>query len=281
MERKGLIGVIGIDNGGSSTCVVTRNTQDWFPSVKSLYGKRTLTTPKGKKDFVVEYKGETYIAGYLAKYDSSMPLQFHSQSKQNLFFDLSVLIAIHQYGYLDNYVVTTCPVDMHIDDEKNGTKHRLVGSHTIKVNGITKTFRISDLKVVPEGAASFWTLEVKGLSRFLDLGSRTINYVSILNDEETTRYLDTQSGTFFAKGTEALDENYNPKGLADFLAGRLFAKGWKETDEQIYLVGGGSLDSDFVEGIRVYFPNAKIIDDPIMSNASGSYILGRYGYKMD
>jgi len=281
MSRNDVVGTIAIDNGGSSTCVVTRNTADWFPSVKSLYGERTLTIPKGKKDYIIEYKGESYIGGFLAKYDSVMPLQSHSKSKQNLFFDLSILIAIHQYGFLDNYLITTCPVSSHNEDEKNGIRERLVGSHTIKINNVSKTFRISDVKVVPEGAAAFWTFEPKGVSRFLDVGSRTVNFVSVLNDEDATRYLDSQSGTFFGQGVEALDNNYNPKGLADFLAGRLFAKSWNETDEQIYILGGGALDSDFVERFNDYFPHAKVLNDPVMSNAKGLYVLGRHAYQMN
>src|SRR5690606_38326369 len=163
----------------------------------------------------------------------------HSESKQHLFFDLSILIAIQQHGFLDYKIVTCCPVSKHNDEEKNGIHDRLVGSHTIKVNGITRTFRISNVKVAPEGAAAFWgiTDKLKGISRFLDIGSRTCNFVSVLNEDGVTRYLDTQSGTFFGKGSEALDNNYDAKGPADFLAGRLFAKSWKAEDEQIYLLG--------------------------------------------
>jgi len=279
--QKETVGILGIDNGGSSTCVVTKNHYEWFPSVKSLYGERTLTVPKGNKDYVIEYKNEKYIGGFLAKYDSAMPLQFHSESKQNLFFDLSILIAIHQFGYLDNYVVTCCPVSMHNDSEKLGIRNRLVGSHTIKVNGITRTFRISDLKVVPEGAAAFWTFEPAKISRFLDIGSRTVNFVSVMNENGVTRYLDTQSGTFFGQGIEALDGNYNPKGLADFLAGRLFAKKWKSDDEQIYVLGGGANDDLLVESLREHFPHINVLDDPVMANAKGLYVLAKHAYQMN
>lgn len=274
------VGIIAIDNGGSSTNIVTKHVNDWFPSVKSLYGERTLTTPKGKKDYIIEYKGEKFIGGYLAKYDSAMPLQFHSESKQNLFFDLSILTAIHQYGFLDNYVITCCPISKHDENEKNGIRDRLLGSHTVKINGITRTFRISDVKVAPEGAASFWTFEPTGISRFLDIGSRTVNYVSVLNEDGITRYLDTQSGTFFGQGIEALDNNYSAKGLADFLAGRLFAKSWKSDDKQIYILGGGALDENFTKAISEYFPHVKVLDDPLMANAKGLYVLARHAYQM-
>jgi len=62
-------GLISVDDGGSSTCVVTRNGQERFPSVKGLYGNRTLTDVSGKYDYIVDYKGERYVMGALAKYD--------------------------------------------------------------------------------------------------------------------------------------------------------------------------------------------------------------------
>lgn len=280
MNREDGIGVISVDNGGSSTCVVTRNTEEWFPSVKALYGERTLTTVKGKKDFIVEYKGEKYIMGTLAKYDSVMPLQMHTESKQNLFYDLSILVAIHQYGFLDNYLVTCVPVSMHNDIEKKGLYERLVKSHTIKVNGISRTFRISDLRVAAEGASAYWIDEPRGIARFLDIGSRTINFVTTLNEDGINRYLDSQSGVFFGQGIEALGNNYNSKGLSDFIGGRLFAKGWKRED-QLFLLGGGALDKHLVEFIRDYFPLAKVIDDPVMANSKGMFQLGRHAYQMN
>src|SRR5205085_9273746 len=97
-------GLISIDDGGSSTCVVTRNGQENFPSVKGLYGNRTLTDVNGKYDYIVDYKGEKYVMGTLAKYDCRYPLQMHTKSKQHIFFDLSVLVSIHQFGFVQNYL---------------------------------------------------------------------------------------------------------------------------------------------------------------------------------
>src|SRR5690606_10000774 len=113
-------GVIAIDNGGHSTCVITKERREKFPSVKGLYGNRTLTSVSGKYDYIVEYNGERYVMGTLAKYDCQYPLQMHTDTKQNLFFDLSILVSIHQFGFASNYVVTSVPITMHNDDEKMG-----------------------------------------------------------------------------------------------------------------------------------------------------------------
>lgn len=269
-------GVISIDDGGSSTCVVTRNGQENFPSVKGLYGQRTLTDVNSKYDFVVDYKGEKYALGTLAKYDCKYPLQMHSDSKRHIFYDLSILTAIHQYGYLTNYLITSVPISMHNEDEKEGRILRLKGKHTIKVNGITKTFEIEDAKVAPESASAFWINEPEGKSRYIDLGSRMIGYATTVFENEVTRFIDSESGTFKGKGLEALDNSYDQQSLADYICGRLLAI-WNPEDN-VSLLGGGALDDKLVDAIVKYFPNTVVLDNPQMSNALGMYMLGRIVY---
>lgn len=271
-------GVISIDDGGSSTCVVTRHGQESFPSVKGLYGQRTLSKVNDKYDFIVEYKGEEYALGTLAKYDCKYPLQMHGDSKQHVFYDLSILTAIHQYGYLTNYLITSVPISMHNEDEKEGRILRLKGKHTIKVNDITKTFQIEDVKVAPESASAFWINEPEGKSRYIDLGSRMIGYATTVFEDNVTRFIDSESGVFRGKGLEALDDSYDQQALADYICGRLLSM-WSP-DDSVSLLGGGALDEKLVEAIRVYFPKVIVLDNPQMSNALGMYMLGRIIYGM-
>lgn len=266
-------GLIAIDDGGHSTCVVTKSGQEMFPSVKGIFGERTLTKVSGKYDYIVDYEGKRYVMGTLAKYDCQYPLQMHTETKQHPFFDLSVLVAIHQFGYSNNFVITSVPITMHNDIEKNGRIRRLEKQHTITVNGQTKTFNIMEMKVAPETASAFWISEPQGKTRFIDLGSRTIGYATTISDNGETRFLDTESGTFYGKGLEALDNGYDARSLADFICGRLIAK-WKREDD-VFLLGGGALDSDLVSSIRDYFPKSSIVTDPQMANAKGMYLLGR------
>lgn len=271
-------GVIAVDNGGNSTCIVTQNGGEKFPSVKGLYGNRTLTDVSGKYDYIVDYKDEKYVMGTLAKYDCKYPLQMHTDTKQHIFFDLSILVAIHQFGFATNYLVTSVPITMHNDNEKVGIIDRLIGDHTITVNGRRKTFNIMDIKVAPETAVAFWVNEPKGKSRYIDLGSRTIGYATTLHEDDVTRFIDTESGTFEGKGLEALDSDYDQKALADFICGRLMSK-WKNSDE-VYLLGGGALDTLLVKHIRDYFPRTSVLDNPQMANSLGMYLLGRLAFDM-
>ena len=269
-------GVISIDNGGSSTCVMTKDVQEKFPSVKGLYGKRTLIDASGKYDYVVEYQDQKYVMGTLAKYDCKYPLQMHTDTKQHIFFDLSILVAIHQFGFATNYVVTSVPINMHNDDEKYGIIERLIGQHTITVNGNKKTFHIMDVKVAPETAVAFWIKEPHGRNRFIDLGSRTIGYATTLYEDDINRFIDSESGTFKGKGLEALNEDYDQQALADYICGRLSSM-WSNKDN-VYLLGGGALDGELVDCICKYFPKCTVMDNPQMSNAIGMYLLGRIAF---
>lgn len=269
-------GVIAIDDGGSSTCIFTKDNQQSFPSIKGRYGNRNLTDIRGKHDFVTEYKNEKYVMGNLAKFDCRYPLQMHTDTKQNIFFDLSVLVAIHQYGYANNYLVVSVPISMHNEDEKKGRIERLLGEHSITVNGVRKVFNIMDVKVAPETAVSYWIDEPQGKTRYIDLGSRTIGYATTLSENGETRFIDTESGTFNGMGLEALNNDYDQKSLADFICGRLMAI-WDKGDT-VFLIGGGANDKKLVKLICEYFPKTKSVNNPQMANSFGMYLLGREAY---
>lgn len=271
-------GVISIDDGGSTVCVATQHRKEMFPAVKGLYGNRTLTEIGGRYDYVVEFEGEKYVMGNLAKYDCKYPLQMHTDGKLHTFFDLSVLVAIHQFGYPNNYLITSVPISMHKEAEKVGRFERLVGQKTITVNGYRKTFNILDVKVAPETAVAFWVNEPQGKRRFIDLGSRTIGYATTICEDGETRFIDSESGTFKGKGLEALSDDYDQKALADFICGRLISM-WGKNDD-VELLGGGALDGALVDGIREYFPKVKVMDNPQMVNALGMYLLGRVIYDL-
>lgn len=274
------VGVLACDDGGFSTTSVTKNVMDSFPSVKSVYGNnRNLTTITGRHDFIIEYGQEKVVAGTLAKFDSSLPIQWHGKSKAHLFFDLSVLLSVFLYGYIDTYLAVSVPIDQHNETEKKLRIDRLKGSHTMTVNGKTKSFYISDVIVTPESASAYWIDEPYGLTRYIDLGSRTVNFSSTYKEGDNTRYIDTQSGTFY-KGIEALGDNFNAKALADYISGRLFAKGWEETDT-VNILGGGALIPELVDQIKLYFPKAQVMDKPLYANAIGMYNLARHAFQMN
>lgn len=274
--QENIVGVVSIDDGGNSTCVVTKDIKESFPSVKGYYGERNLTEIRHKHDFIVNYKNQNYVCGMLAKYDCTMPLQMHTKSKQHEFYDLSVLIALHQYGYAANNIVVSVPIKSYSLEEKDGRLQRLKGSHTIMINGVTKTFAITDVKVAPETASAFWVNEPNGKTRYIDFGSRTIGAATTLKEDGVIRFIDSESDTFFGKGLEALEGNYSPKALANYVCG-LLTKMW-DREDKVYLLGGGALDIQLVAHVKEFFPNSEVMPEPKMCNAIGMYNSGRSAY---
>lgn len=270
---------IVIDDGGSNTKCMTKNGIEVFPSVKGIYGNRTLTQVKSKYDFIVEHNGDKYVAGSLALYDCDFPIKMFSRSKQHEFFDLSVLISVHQYGGYNNRILISVPVEVHTEDEKRGRRRRLLGSHTLTVNGVTKTFLISEVGVSAESTAAYWINQESGESFFIDIGSRTINYCKVVNINGECRLIDTSSGTFFDKGLESLGNAFNAKALADYICGQLMAK-WSQ-DVKVNILGGGALNEELVNRIKTYFPNAVVMDEPLTANVKGMFVLAEVAYGMD
>lgn len=268
-------GVIAVDNGGHSTGVVTATIQKIFPSAKGEYIDMPLETVHGAYDFIVNLAGRQYLAGTLAV-ESELPLQMHSDTKQHMFYDLSTLIAIHQYGYAINYLVTCIPIFMMTNkEEKDGIRKRLMGEWTLTVNGITKTFTIADVKIAPETVVAFWIKRPHGKARWIDWGSRTIGYGTTINDGENMKFLNVESGTFKGKGLEAVTSSY--EALSDFVAGRLLSK-WSR-DDKVYHIGGGAKNNSLINAISNHFPNSEVHEQPQLSVARGMYILGRGVYE--
>jgi hypothetical protein len=271
-------GLISIDNGGYSTCIKTKNVLEVFPSVKGYYGDRTITEAVGKYDYIVEYENEKFVMGNIAKYDCDLKLKMFSESKQDIFFDLSILVAIHQFGYAINYIVVSVPIAQHTDTEKQGIVKRLVKNHTITVNGQTKTFNIAQCTVSPETVSAFWINRPYGKSQWLDIGSRTLGYGAVLYDNGACRFLDSESGTFHGKGLEILQQKQSDKAIAKFIQGNL-SHIWKK-DDVINVHGGGALKPTLVDCLLEHYPNLSIVPNPQTANARGMYELGKMIYKM-
>lgn len=270
-------GIISVDNGGFSTCVVTENTVKKIPSAKGFYHKRNLESTHGEFDFDVTIDNKRYFAGTLA-IESELPIEMHTNSKQQDFFDISTLIAIHQYGYQENYLITPVPIFMHSDSEKAGIINRLKKEWTVKINGLEKTFNIADVRVAPETVSAFWVKRPMGKIRWVDWGSRTIGYGTTLNDGKIMKFLDKESGTFEAKGLEALTSS-TPHSLVEYVCGKLTAK-WRQTDT-VYHIGGGALNQAIIQCFSKYFPKSSVHEDPQMALAKGMFVVSKGVFKIE
>jgi hypothetical protein len=270
-------GVIAIDNGGYSTGVVTSSLQKMFPSAKGEYVEMNMEPTLGQYDYIVELNGRKYLAGSIVQYECDYPLQMHTESKQNLFYDLSILIACHQFGYNTNYVMTCVPISFFTKEEKEGIINRLKGNWVLTVNNQTKSFTIADVKVAPETVTAFWNKKPEGLVRWMDWGSRDLNFGTTLNDGEKMRFINKDSDTFHGKGLEATPTK-DYQMLSDFVAGRLLAK-WNPKDKVIH-VGGGARNQQIIDSFSKHFPNSEVHEQPQLAVAKGLYFLGKEIYDL-
>ena len=273
--------LLAIDDGGYSVNVVySEHNKVSFPSVKGYVKEETnLLSVTGDLDFIVQYEGKRFVAGELGLYDNPLKLQMHTKSKCNLFFDLSVLIAVFKYGRTVNKVAVSVPIKMYNKDEIEGRKNRLEGSHTLTINDVTKTFYIEEVRVAPESAIAFWVNQDYGKTHYIDLGSRTIGIGTTINENGKYRFIDSESDTLFSVGLQALGDKFTPKSLADYIGGLTLS--YLNPNNKVYFIGGGANNPELIAGLREYYPNGVVMQQPEFANAIGMYRLMKGVYGVD
>lgn len=266
-------GLVAIDNGGYSVCVATKNGAFSFPSEKGFYKERNLESMHGNFDYVMEYGGEKYMMGTLAK-ESKFPLQMHTQTKANKFYDLSVYMALALVGYDVNKLIVSVPISQHNEEEKNDIVKRLLGEKEVILNGNKSKFYIEEVKIAPESVSAFWLNRPVGKVRWLDWGSRTIGYGTTIYEKNEMKFLDKESGTFEKFGIDAKKlEEIEETSLADYVGGMLTAL-WNK-DDKVYHLGGGTHRLGVMKQMNNYFSNGEILPEADLVLVKGMYILGR------
>jgi plasmid segregation protein ParM len=241
--------IMGIDAGNYETKVCTVNGANSFLSDIGEYRERKLDDSFGKDDIVWEYKGEKGFGGTLARFESEFGGTIKGKSKAHPEALLRILIAIHKHGGTNNNIIVGQPIESHDVNEKNKLKELIKGEHTIIVNGQTKTFKVDNVEVAPEGPSAILASPVQGLVRLIDIGSGTTNFATLMN----LKRIDKDSWTEQI-GTEIM-RNKDPKEMAKKIK-RIISGTWNIFDE-IYLTGGGAhaVHSHLTD----LFPNCKIL----------------------
>ncbi|MDP5275790.1 ParM/StbA family protein [Chengkuizengella axinellae] len=258
--------IIGLDLGRSYVKAYTGSKIFHFPSIIGEWRDRRLLTDYGENAIECYFNDEKFFVGTLAQNESEFYRSMMTDNKSHTDARLLALISIHRAALSDNIlVVTGLPVAQHNDTNKKKLQELLVGYWEIEVNGIERNFHISDVKVAVEGGAAFWSSPKDGLIRVVDGGSKTINYVTMIN----RRYVDRESGSLpFGFGT---NKSGNNKELANRIAGEV-SKKWGDLDE-VWVVGGKARELTAL--LQPYFPNAKPMQNPLYANAIGYYRIGK------
>lgn len=263
---------IGIDTGRNSTKVVS-NTTTTFPSIVGTARNLRL---ENAADYRVTIGGDSYFVGHLAN-ESYDRREMASESKIHQETRILFLTAVALAGYTNPVITTGLPVAQHTPETKALLNALVRGKHTIKVNNNpAKVFSVESIQVVPEGAGAWWdaVLDNQGyianhsllhqpVTRILDLGSRTVNYLTLLSG----KYLDRGSGTLNYGCMEL--ENIDPELLARRILADLTRR-WPDMtpNDTLFLTGGGALV------MKDAFAQSQCADNPVTANARGYRKLG-------
>jgi len=274
--------IVGIDAGNYQVKVVGPYGEASFLSNICDHYERKVTE-QGADDMVWEYEGRKGFAGTLAAREDEFGGVMYGDSKAHEDAKIRILLGLHRYcNDGDNIrLVTGQPIIKHTDEEKAKIQSMLKGSHDLKVNGITKTLFIDDVRIAPEGSAAYWINPKSGAVKILDVGSGTVNVASI----RSKMHINNESNTL-GFGMETLN-NANVEQMALGIV-RNLTKKWTMNDE--VLVCGGMAE-EIQPHIQRHFTNAKVLRPiyrynggikqlhPVYANACGFYEIakGIYG----
>jgi plasmid segregation protein ParM len=242
--------LIAVDPGGYGTKYMTHDKLGRFDSIMGEYRERRLEQSFGPDDMVVEYQGNKFFAGTLARYESEYAGSLLSDSKAHEEAKLRVLMAIHRVITSDHVkLITSQPIVKHIESEKRKIRDMLLGRHVITVNGEKKQFYVDEVNVGAEGGVAFWSHPIEGKDRILDIGSGTVNGATLDN----RRYIDRESDTIsLGMGTNLQND---PERFSRAISIHFLRK-WNRED-QVRVCGYEA--ETMLPFLHSYFPNAIVL----------------------
>ncbi len=187
-----MVELVVVDCGRSGTKVVTDGTRDCFQSKLGEYRDLHLERKMERTDMIVEYAGQKYYVGGIAR-ESVSGAQMMLASKAHMDTKILILSALHRVikDNMSVFLIIGEPIVNHTPVEKLRMKQLLLGSHEIAVNGELKHFDIVRVEVAAECATVGWSMRRDGTFHIMDPGSRTVNFATMKNG----KWIDKLSGT--------------------------------------------------------------------------------------
>lgn len=271
---------LGIDAGNENGKTVGKYGEDIFKTALSEYNEDSDEI-FGSDDMVIEYEGEKYFGGTIAKFDGEFTGSIMGGTKAHYDTLIRVVTGIHRYLIKYNLyendfkTVVGQPIDFHIDEEKRKIITMLEKKHTVTIHGITRTFKISKTLVSKE--TPFWAEPEMGLVRHIDPGSGTTNLSTFLDKKFISK--DSWTLPFGMETTKSKDR----KAMARSIIAAT-SKKWGKHDK-VRVGGGGYID--LFDYFKEFYPNAVLLKpklslynggikelDPIYANAVSFYNIG-------
>lgn len=275
-QLKGVLGmkVIGLDVGRYRVKAYSNGFKTSFSSYCGSYRSLKLERTMTNEDMVVKWDGRVYFVGEIAKDEADDGVQNFLSTKVTFDTKLLGLVAIHRLVDDGDEIFLTIghPIANHIQSEKEGMKELFIGTHELTVNDIRKSFTISNVTVLPEGASTQFILPEKHtLAHGIDVGGATTNYCTW----EKGRWIDRLSGTL-PFGLE--NKKMNIEQFSRFIINNI-AQRINQFNGHIYTIGGAAhLISD---SLKQYIKNINIspLEEGSFANAVAYYTIGVKQYE--
>lgn len=269
--------ILGVDGGGYKVKIAGPKGLETFHSAIGEWRERELHNDNGPEDMEWEYEGRKGFAGTLAINESEFYDTMKGETKANDDAKMRILLGLFRYSNANEYkIVVGQPKSKYNDEEKKKIKEMLIGKHTLKVNGESRTFVIDRCEVSPESAAVGLINPREGIVRTIDIGSGTVGLGSV-NDK---RFNDRDSDTLpFGLNTIKSKDNEMIARRIGIHALRM----WKAED-YTRVVGGGA--HKLAEPLKFFFPNSELYRPmfgtapagPEFANAIAFYEIARKIY---
>lgn len=277
-----MVNCVGIDVGRDSVKVVGKNLHMCF---KARVGEwREMNISSGGK-YEVEIDGEKYFIAELADesyFSRSMAVESKIHDETKVLFLSALALSLRDNEKIR--VATGMPVSQYNSKERNNLFEFLRGEHNVSIDNRQVDLKVDSLDIIPEGAGVYWdyVLNMEGelhcktlekVYRVIDIGSRTVNYCTIVNN----KFLDRESGTLHY-GTFAYDNALNSdnddtikRQFVRKLLGDLSTK-WMSLNlakDRVIVAGGGSVL--LCSELKKELPGVVIPELSVYSNAQGFY----------
>lgn len=228
--------------------------------------QRNITNERLDTEIELVTSFGSFFVGDLARAESHGAGRLMTKSK--IHDDTKVLILASVARAVpdgESVVLTTnLPIEQHSAGQKKALANLLRGEHAVVINGTKKRFVIERVNVGAEGAAAYMFLcrGQGGTRRFIDLGSRMMNYATVRNG----RYIDRESGSLNYGCDTVKGANLVHRVVSDLSAA------WADFNDWTYLLGGGAYKHS--EGLARYFPRLMCAAYPVLTNSFALFEIG-------
>lgn len=282
--------ILGIDAGNNGAKAAGPYGLDISKTAICGWFERDVEETFGDDDTEFEIDGRKGFAGSIAmEEDEFGGGSMFGDTKAHDDTKIRVLLAVNRYvkKYCPHVntlkIIVGQPIATHKDTEKKKIKDMLLYGHDYIVNGERVSYYIEEVEVATEGGGAFWSRPEVGLVRLLDIGSGTVNAITI----KDKKIINNSSSTFNF-GAETIRNKSDMAGMARGIIQNTTKLKWHKDD--FILVCGGIADRVTMH-LKSHFKNIEVLNPqfqnqngftvahPVYANAIGFYNIAKGVYQ--